>query len=152
MVLVPQVCDAVQIPVIAAGGIGDGRGLAASFILGAQGVQIGTRFLMATECDIHENYKSKLIKVSDTGTIVTGRRSGHPIRALKSPLSRKYAECEFDADIDDAELSLMRVGALKKAVQDGSDSEGYFMAGQIAGMLKKRRKRTGDYRLNHERG
>lgn len=137
MVLVPQVCDAVRIPVIAAGGIGDGRGLAASLMLGAQGVQIGTRFLMAKECEIHENYKSKLIKVSDTGTIVTGKRSGHPIRALKSPLSRKYAECEFDTNVEDSELSLMRAGALKKAVQEGSDSEGYFMAGQIAGMLKK---------------
>lgn len=137
MVLVPQVCDAVHIPVIAAGGIGDGRGLAASLMLGAQGVQIGTRFLMANECEIHENYKSKLLKVSDTGTIVTGKRSGHPIRALKTPLSRKYAECEFDTSIEDSELSLMRVGALKKAVQEGSDSEGYFMAGQVAGMLKK---------------
>lgn len=137
MVLVPQVCDAVHIPVIAAGGIGDGRGIAAALMLGAQGVQIGTRFLMAKECEIHENYKRKLIKASDTGTIVTGKRSGHPIRALKSPLSRKYAECEFDYSVEDEELSLMRVGALKKAVLNGSDDEGYFMAGQIAGMLKK---------------
>ncbi|NCB41312.1 MAG: enoyl-[acyl-carrier-protein] reductase FabK [Clostridia bacterium] len=137
MVLVPQVCDAVKIPVIAAGGIGDGRGMAASFLLGAEGVQIGTRFLMAKECEIHENYKSKLIKASDTGTIVTGKRSGHPIRALKSPLSRKYSECEFSIDVEDSALSLMRAGALQKAVRDGSDTEGYFMAGQIAGMLKK---------------
>lgn len=137
MVLVPQVCDAVKIPVLAAGGIGDGRGFAAALMLGAQGVQIGTRFLLASECEIHENYKAKLLKASDTGTIVTGRRSGHPIRALKSPLSRTYSECEFDSEKADSELSLMRAGALQKAVKDGSDSEGYFMAGQIAGMLKK---------------
>jgi len=137
MVLVPQVCDAVKIPVIAAGGIGDGRGMAASFLLGAEGVQIGTRFLMAKECEIHENYKAKLIKASDTGTIVTGKRSGHPIRALKSPLSRKYSECEFSSDVEDSALSLLRAGALQKAVRYGSDTEGYFMAGQIAGMLKK---------------
>ncbi len=137
LVLVPQVCDAVKIPVVAAGGIGDGRGLAACLMLGASGVQLGTRFLMARECDIHENYRNKLIKASDTATIVTGRRSGHPIRALKSPMTRKYAEWEFDSSVDDSELSALRAGGLRKAAREGSEAEGYFMAGQIAGMLKK---------------
>lgn len=137
LVLVPQVCDAVKIPVIAAGGIGDGRGLAACLMLGAGGVQIGTRFLLAKECEIHENYKHKLLKASDIATIVTGRRSGHPIRALKSPMTRKYYECEFDSAIADSQLSALRAGGLQKAVTEGSESEGYFMAGQIAGMLKK---------------
>ena len=136
MVLVPQVCDALRIPVVAAGGIADGRGMAACLMLGASGVQLGTRFLMARECEIHENYRNKLIKASDTATIVTGRRSGHPIRALKSPMTRKYAEWEFDSSVDDQELTALRAGGLRKAVLEGSEAEGYFMAGQVAGMLK----------------
>ncbi|HPF18802.1 MAG: nitronate monooxygenase [Bacillota bacterium] len=138
LVLVPQVCDAVDIPVVAAGGIADGRAMAACLMLGASGVQLGTRFLMAWECDIHENYRNKLVKASDTATIVTGRRSGHPIRALKSPMTRKYAEWEFDSSIDDAMLTAIRAGGLRKAVEEGSEAEGYFMAGQVAGMLKNR--------------
>jgi enoyl-[acyl-carrier protein] reductase II len=137
MTLVPQVCDAVRIPVIAAGGIGDGRGLAASMMLGASGVQLGTRFLLAKECGIHDVYKQKLIKASDIATIVTGRRSGHPIRTLKSPMARRYAEWEYDSNVDDKALSELRAGGLRKAVEEGSESEGYFMAGQIAGMLKR---------------
>lgn len=136
MVLVPQVCDALRIPVVAAGGIADGRALAACLMLGASGVQLGTRFLMARECDIHENYRNKLIRASDTATIVTGRRSGHPIRALKSPMTRRYAEWEYDSSIDDEALTALRAGALRKAVTEGSEAEGYFMAGQVAGMLK----------------
>ena len=136
MVLVPQVCDALRIPVVAAGGIADGRGMAACLMLGASGVQLGTRFLMARECEIHENYRNKLIKASDTATIVTGRRSGHPIRALKSPMTRKYAEWEFDSSVDDQALTALRAGGLRKAVLEGSEAEGYFMAGQVAGMLK----------------
>ncbi|HCU08479.1 MAG TPA: enoyl-[acyl-carrier-protein] reductase FabK [Clostridiales bacterium] len=136
MVLVPQVCDALRIPVVAAGGIADGRALAACLMLGASGVQLGTRFLMARECDIHENYRNKLIRASDTATIVTGRRSGHPIRALKSPMTRQYAESEYDSSVDDAALTALRAGGLRKAVTEGSESEGYFMAGQVAGMLK----------------
>ncbi|HHX92197.1 MAG TPA: enoyl-[acyl-carrier-protein] reductase FabK [Clostridiales bacterium] len=137
MALVPQVCDAVRIPVIAAGGIGDGRGLAACLMLGASGVQMGTRFLVAQECGIHENYKKKILKASDIATLVTGRRSGHPIRTLKSPLARRYAEMEFDRSVCDDQLSGLRAGGLKKAVLDGSESEGYFMAGQIAGMIRE---------------
>ncbi|MFA7501519.1 MAG: nitronate monooxygenase [Anaerovoracaceae bacterium] len=137
MALVPQVCDAVRIPVIAAGGIGDGRGLAACLMLGASGVQMGTRFLVAQECGIHENYKKKILKASDIATLVTGRRSGHPIRTLKSPVARRYAEMEFDRSVCDDQLSGLRAGGLKKAVLDGSESEGYFMAGQIAGMIRE---------------
>lgn len=136
MVLVPQVCDALRIPVVAAGGIADGRALAACLMLGASGVQLGTRFLMARECDIHENYRNKLIRASDTATIVTGRRSGHPIRALKSPMTRLYAESEYDSNVDDEALTALRAGGLRKAVTEGSEAEGYFMAGQVAGMLK----------------
>ncbi|MDD4445798.1 MAG: nitronate monooxygenase [Eubacteriales bacterium] len=136
MVLVPQVCDALRIPVVAAGGIADGRALAACLMLGASGVQLGTRFLMARECDIHENYRNKLIRASDTATIVTGRRSGHPIRALKSPMTRLYAESEYDSSVDDEALTALRAGGLRKAVTEGSEAEGYFMAGQVAGMLK----------------
>jgi enoyl-[acyl-carrier protein] reductase II len=136
MVLVPQVCDALRIPVVAAGGIADGRALAACLMLGASGVQLGTRFLMARECDIHENYRNKLIRASDTATIVTGRRSGHPIRALKSPMTRRYAESEYDSSVDDEALTALRAGGLRKAVTEGSEAEGYFMAGQVAGMLK----------------
>ncbi len=137
MALVPQVCDAVRIPVIAAGGIGDGRGFAACLMLGASGVQMGTRFLVAQECGIHENYKKKILKASDIATLVTGRRSGHPIRTLKSPVARRYAEMEFDRSVCDDQLSGLRAGGLKKAVLDGSESEGYFMAGQIAGMIRE---------------
>lgn len=136
MALVPQVCDAVDIPVIAAGGIADGRGIAAAFMLGAQGVQVGTAFLAATECNISRVYKDKVLNAGDTATIVTGRRLGHPVRSLKSPFSRAYAKAEY-SDISDEELESMAVGSLKAAVCDGDEKKGSFLAGQISGLIKQ---------------
>lgn len=137
MALVPQVCDSVSIPVIAAGGIADGRGMAASFMLGAQGVQMGTRFLVADECTVHENYKEKVLKAGDISTIVTGRRLGHPVRSIKTPFSRAYAKAEYSS-ISDEELENMAVGALYLAAKKGDTEKGCFLAGQIAGMVKKK--------------
>lgn len=136
MALVPQVCDAVSIPVIAAGGIGDGRGVAASFLLGAQGVQLGTRFLVATECNVHPNYKAKVLKASDLSTIVTGKRLGHPVRSIKTPFSRNYQKAEYSS-IPDEELEQLAVGALRLAAKEGDEKRGCFLAGQIAGMINK---------------
>lgn len=136
MALVPQVCDAVSLPVIAAGGIGDGRGVAASFMLGAQGVQIGTRFLVAKECNVHQNYKNKILKASDISTIVTGKRLGHPVRSIKTPFSRSYAKAEF-SDISDENLEQSAVGSLRLAAVDGDEKNGCFLAGQISGMINK---------------
>lgn len=136
MALVPQVCDAVDIPVIAAGGIADGRGFAASIMLGAAGVQIGTRFLAATECSIHSEYKTRLLKASDTSTIVTGKRLGHPVRSLKSAFSREYAKVEY-TDISDEALEKMAMGTPYAAVVEGDPKRGCFLAGQISGMVKK---------------
>ncbi len=136
MALVPQVCDAVNIPVIAAGGIADGRGLAASLMLGACGVQVGTRFLAATECSIHPEYKSRVLKAKDSSTVVTGRRLGHPVRSIKSPFSRAYAKAEY-TDIPDEELEQMAVGTLRAAVVDGDAKRGCFLAGQISGLVTK---------------
>ena len=136
MALVPQVCDAVKIPVIAAGGIADGRGIAAAFMLGAEAVQVGTRFLSAIECNIHRTYKEKLLKANDTATIVTGKRLGHPVRSLKSPFSRAYAKAEY-TDISDDDLENMAVGTLRAAVVDGDEKKGCFLAGQVSGMIKK---------------
>lgn len=136
MALLPQVVDAVGIPVIAAGGIGDGRAIAAAFMLGAVGVQLGTRFLVATECGIHQTYKDKLIKAKDIDTLAAGRRLGHPVRALKSPFSREFSSKEYDATVSNKELETMMAGALKRAVADGDESRGCFLAGQIAGLIK----------------
>lgn len=136
MALVPQVVDAVDIPVIAAGGIADGRGMAAALMLGAVGIQVGTRFLAAYECTISREYKDKLLKANDTATIVTGRRLGHPVRSLKSPFSRNYAKAEY-TDISDDELENMAVGSLRAAVVDGDSKKGCFLAGQISGMVNK---------------
>ena len=136
MALVPQVCDAVKIPVVAAGGIADGRGLAAAVMLGACGVQIGTRFLAAAECSIHTEYKARVLKAKDTSTVVTGKRLGHPVRSLKSPFSRAYAKVEY-TDISDEDLEAMAVGTLRAAVADGDPKRGCFLAGQIAGMVSK---------------
>ncbi len=136
MVLVPQVCDATDLPVIAAGGIADGRGVAAAFMLGACGVQLGTRFLSATECSIHPTYKEKLFKAGDLATTVTGKRLGHPVRSLRTPLMRRYTEAEY-AQTSDKELEAMTTGALRKAVQEGDVQNGCFLAGQIAAMVKK---------------
>lgn len=136
MALVPQVCDAVNIPVIAAGGIADGRGFAASVMLGACGVQIGTRFLAAEECSIHPEYKARLLKAKDTSTVVTGRRLGHPVRSLKTPFSRAYAKAEY-TDISDEDLEAMAVGSLRAAVVDGDGKKGCFLAGQISGLVNR---------------
>jgi len=136
MALVPQVVDAVTIPVIAAGGIGDGRGVAAAFMLGVQGVQVGTRFLVANECTIHENYKKKILAAKDIDSVVTGRSTGHPIRVLKNKLSRKFQKLEKEnASIE--ELEELGRGCLPKAVKEGDIEMGSIMAGQIAGLVKK---------------
>ena len=136
MALIPQVCDAVDIPVLAAGGIADGRGVAAAFMLGAQGVQLGTRFLTALECSISRTYKDKLLKANDTATIVTGKRLGHPVRSLKSPFSRAYFKAEYSS-ISDEDLEKMALGTLRAAVYDGDEKKGCFLAGQIAGLVNK---------------
>ena len=137
MALVPQVCDVVDIPVIAAGGIGDGRGVAAAFMLGASGVQLGTRFLLAKECNVHPHYKELIIKAKDIDTIATGKRLGHPVRALKNPFARELFAKEYDSSVSNEELESMGAGALKLAVEEGDVAKGCFMAGQISGMLKK---------------
>ncbi|MCD7866834.1 MAG: enoyl-[acyl-carrier-protein] reductase FabK [Clostridiales bacterium] len=136
MALVPQVVDAVQIPVIGAGGIGDGRGLAAALMLGASGVQMGTRFLVARECTIHENYKKKVLKAKDIDTAVTGRSTGHPVRQLRNRMTREYLEMEKEGKSFE-ELELLTVGSLRRAVQEGDTDGGSMMSGQIAGMVKK---------------
>jgi enoyl-[acyl-carrier protein] reductase II len=138
LVLVPQVCDAVSVPVIAAGGIADARALAAVFMLGARGAQIGTRFLVADECAAHDNYKDKVIKARDISTIVTGRRLGLPVRSLKTAFSRKYAEQEFNAGVSNEDLEAFAVGALRLAAQQGDDMRGCFLAGQAAGLVNRR--------------
>ena len=137
MSLVPQVVDAVDIPVIAAGGIADGRGFLASFMLGAEGVQIGTRFLVAKECNIHQNYKDLVLSATDRSTVVTGRRTGHPIRALKSPFTSNYEKNESNLDISLEELSALGTGALRKAALDGDLENGSFLCGQVAGLVKE---------------
>lgn len=137
MALVPQTCDKVSIPVIAAGGIADGRGLAAVFMLGAEGVQMGTRFLTAKECSIHPNYKEKIIRAKDTDTVVTGRRLGHPVRCLKTPFSREYIKKENSLEYDNQEIEQLGAGALRLAAQQGDEEKGCFMAGQIAGLVSQ---------------
>ncbi|MEE0775814.1 MAG: enoyl-[acyl-carrier-protein] reductase FabK [Bacillota bacterium] len=137
MALVPQICDVTDLPVIAAGGIADGRGVAASFMLGAVGVQLGTRFLTALECGVHQNYKNKVLKAKDIDTITTGRRLGHPVRSLKTPFSRQYAKLEYDSSVSDEELEAMASGALRLAAMEGDEAKGCFLAGQIAAMVKK---------------
>ncbi len=137
MVLVPQIVDAVDIPVLAAGGIADGRGVAAAFMLGAVGVQLGTRFLVANECNVHENYKKKVIKAGDVDTIMTGRRLGHPVRSIKNPFSRNYFKAEYDPSVSDEELEQLGVGSLYKAAVEGNEKDGSFLAGQISAMVKK---------------
>jgi|MGYP000997820573 enoyl-[acyl-carrier protein] reductase II len=136
MALVPQVCDAVKVPVLAAGGIADGRGAAAAFMLGAAGVQVGTRFLVAKECTISSVYKEKVIKAKDIDTIVTGNRLGHPVRQLKTPFSRLYSGKEY-TDIPPDELEKMGAGALRRAAREGDEKNGCFLAGECAGLVKK---------------
>ncbi|MBE6705367.1 MAG: enoyl-[acyl-carrier-protein] reductase FabK [Ruminococcaceae bacterium] len=137
MALVPQVVDTVDIPVIAAGGIGDGRGIIASLALGAYGVQVGTRFLLAGECNISRTYKEKLLKAGDTATIVTGRRLGHPVRSIKTALWREYSRLEYTGDVTDEQLEEMGKGTLRAAVVDGDAKKGCFLAGQISGLCNK---------------
>lgn len=136
IVLVPQICDATTLPVIAAGGIADGRGVAAAWMLGAQGVQMGTRFLSATECTIHPSYKEKILKATDLCTMVTGKRLGHPVRSLRTQFAREYAKAEYGG-MSDEELEAFATGALRLAVQEGDNEKGCFLAGQIAAMVKK---------------
>jgi enoyl-[acyl-carrier protein] reductase II len=137
MTLVPQVCDVVHIPVIAAGGIGDGRGVAAAFMLGAVGVQVGTRFLVSKECNVHQNYKDKVIKAKDIDTISTGKRLGHPVRSIKTAFSREFFSKEYDSSVSNEELEALGGGALRLAAVNGDEKNGCFMAGQIAGLIKK---------------
>ena len=137
MTLVPQVCDAVNIPVLAAGGIADGRGIAAALVLGACGVQCGTRFLVAEECTVHQNYKNKILKAKDIDTIATGKRLGHPVRCLKNPFTRDLFKQEYNPNISNEELEKMGAGALRKAAKEGDEKNGSFMAGQCAAMVHK---------------
>lgn len=136
MVLIPQICDATTLPVIAAGGIADGRGVAAAFMLGACGVQMGTRFLSANECSIHPTYKEKILKAKDLCTMVTGKRLGHPVRSLRTQFARDYSKAEYGGASDE-ELEALATGALRLAVQDGDNEKGCFLSGQIASMVKK---------------
>ncbi len=136
MVLVPQICDATTLPVIAAGGIADGRGVAAAFMLGACGVQMGTRFLSAEECSIHPAYKEKILKAKDLCTMVTGKRLGHPVRSLRTQFARDYSKAEYGG-MPDEELEALGGGALRLAVQDGDNKKGCFLSGQIAALVKK---------------
>ncbi len=138
MALVPQVCDAVDIPVVAAGGIADGRGMAAAFALGAVGAQMGTRFLVADECGVHENYKEKILKARDIDTIATGKRLGHPVRSLKNNFSREYFRKEYDSSVSDEDLEALGTGALRRAAVEGDMRDGCVLSGQIAGMVTRR--------------
>lgn len=139
MALVPQVADAVSIPVIAAGGIADGRGMSAAFMLGAVGVQMGTAFLVADECDVHENYKQKVLKAKDIDTVVTGKSLGHPVRSLKNSMTREFVKLESGPDASADELERMGAGALRRAVVEGDVQTGSVMCGQIAGMIKTKK-------------
>lgn len=137
MCLVPQVVDAVSIPVVAAGGIADGRGMAASFMLGAEGVQIGTRFLASEECQIHQTFKDLVIKAKDTDNIVTGRYTGHPCRNIKTKFAKQLANGEKDGSLSPEEFEKLTVGALRRAVVDGDVESGSFLCGAIAGMVNE---------------
>lgn len=136
MVLVPQVADATELPVLAAGGIADGRGIAAAFMLGAEGVQVGTRFLVAEECGVHPNYKKKVLKANDIATMTTGKRLGHPVRSIKNQFSKEYLKAEYGG-VSDEELEAMGSGSLYKAAVEGDEKAGCFLAGQAAGMIDK---------------
>ena len=137
MCLVPQVVDALEIPVIAAGGIADGRGMAAAFMLGAEGVQIGTRFLASEECQIHPTFKELVIKAKDTDSVVTGRYTGHPCRNIKTKFSKKLANGEKDGSLSPEEFEQITLGSLRKAIVDGNVDEGSFLCGAIAGMVNE---------------
>lgn len=136
MVLVPQVADAVEIPVIAAGGIADGRGVAAAFMLGAEAVQMGTHFVVTKEAVVHENYKQFIIKARDIDSRVTGRSTGHPIRVLRNQMTKEYLKME-ETGATFEQLELLTLGGLRRAVVEGDVTRGSVMAGQIAGMIKE---------------
>jgi enoyl-[acyl-carrier protein] reductase II len=135
--LVPQVCDVVDIPVIAAGGIADSRGLDAAFALGAKGVQIGTVLLASHECPIHENYKKRIVRAKDTDTVVTGRGTGAPVRVIKNRMSKKYLDLAKNSDITLEEIEILTLGSLSKAVFNGDMDNGSIMAGQSSGLVKE---------------
>ncbi len=138
MALVPQVCDAVKIPVIAAGGIADGRGVAASFMLGAEGVQLGTRFLCASECGVHENYKQAVLDASDVSTVTTGRRfGGNTCRCIKNHFAREFLKKEYAPEATAESIADLGVGALRRAAVEGDTRDGCILAGQVSGMVKK---------------
>lgn len=138
MALVPQVVDAVSIPVIAAGGIADGRQVAAAFMLGAVGVQVGTRFLVAEECTISQAYKDKVLKSKDHDSVVTGKRLGHPVRSIRNAFTREYQKAEYDSStVSDEELEKMATGVLRMAAREGDVRNGCVLAGQVAGMVNK---------------
>lgn len=136
MALVPQVVDAVSVPVIAAGGIGDGRGFAASIMLGAEAVQIGTRFVVAKESIVHANYKQQVVKAKDIDSTVTGMSTGHPVRSLRNKMTKEYLKLEKEG-ADFMELEKLTLGSLRKAVIEGDVVNGTLMAGQIAGLIKE---------------
>lgn len=136
MALIPQLADATDLPLLAAGGIADGRGVAAALMLGACGVQMGTRFLTANECTIHRNYKDKILEAGDRATVVTGKRLGHPVRSIKNQFARDYLKAEY-SDISDEDLEKMAEGVLKIAVTEGDVKKGCFLAGQIAALVNK---------------
>lgn len=138
MALVPSVCDTVSIPVVAAGGIADGRGVCAAFALGAEGVQIGTRFLTVDECTVAEEYKEYILKAKDSDTLVIGRGSGHPVRCLKNAFSRQVRKLEADLDANGEEIEAMHLGALRRAVS-GDVANGTIMAGQVAALVNERK-------------
>ena len=137
MALIPQIVDAVNIPVIAAGGIGDGRGIAASFMMGAEGVQMGNLFVVADESIVHENYKNRIVKAKDIDSVVTGQSTGHPVRCLRNQMTKEYIKKEQEG-VPFEELERMTLGSLRKAVMDGDILNGTVMAGQIAGLVSKR--------------
>lgn len=137
LALLPQILDAVSIPVLAAGGIFDGRSAAAMFLMGAAGVQVGTRFLVAKECRVHPVYKERLIKASDIGTMVTGRSLGDAVRSLKTPFTKNFARMEADPSTPEEALKAFGTGSLRKAVFDGDLAGGSFLAGEVAGLVKK---------------
>ena len=136
MPLIPQIVDALDIPVVAAGGICDGRGAATAYMLGAAAIQEGTRFLSAEECNVHPDYKEKILKATDISTIVTGKTLGHPVRSLKTPFSKTFARMESDPSVKPEDILAFGTGALRKAVQEG-DRNGTYMAGECAGMVKR---------------
>ena len=140
MALTPAVCEAVSIPVITAGGIADGRGMVAAFALGAEGVQVGTRFLTAEECTVHDAYKQKIIDAKDSDTIVTGRYGGHPVRQLKNKFSRNAKSMEERAMAgEDIDIEAIYAGSLKRAVVDGDVAGGSIMSGQVASLVRDRK-------------